>query len=141
MIGLQAMKNIQLIYASRPLGFDELTLLGILHSARTNNVRDGVTGALICRHDLYLQLLEGPPTAVNAVFERIQRDERHIEVVKLFEAEIDDRLFPEWAMRHDPAHSWMWTAAEVSNGAVAKASPNEIRAIFDRLVHEPPAVA
>ena len=135
------MKNIQLIYASRPLGFDELTLLGILHSARTNNARDDVTGALICRHDLYLQLLEGPPAAVNAVFERIQRDERHVEVVKLFEAEIDARLFPEWAMRHDPARSWMWTATEVSNGAVAKATTGEIRAIFDRLVHEPPAVA
>ena len=135
------MKNIQLIYASRPLGFDELTLLGILHSARTNNARDDVTGALICRHDLYLQLLEGPPAAVNAVFERIERDERHVEVVKLFEAEIDARLFPEWAMRHDPARSWMWTATEVSNGAVAKATTGEIRAIFDRLVHEPPAVA
>ena len=135
------MKNIQLIYASRPLGFDELTLLGILHSARTNNARDDVTGALICRHDLYLQLLEGPPAAIKAVFERIKRDERHVEVVKLFEAEIDARLFPEWAMRHDPAHSWMWTAKDVSNGAVAKASTSEIRAIFDRLVHEPPAVA
>ena len=135
------MKTIQLIYASRPLGFDELTLLGILHSARTNNVRDDVTGALICRHDLYLQLLEGPPEAVTAVFERIQRDERHIEVVKLIEAETDARLFPEWAMRHDPARSWMWTTAEVSNGAVAQASADEIRAIFARLVHEPPAVA
>jgi hypothetical protein len=36
----------QLIYASRPFGYDELTLVGILASARRNNERDGITGAL-----------------------------------------------------------------------------------------------
>ena len=52
---------IQLIYSSRPFGFDEATLNGILMFARRNNPREAITGALICRHDLYLQLLEGPP--------------------------------------------------------------------------------
>ena len=53
------MREMQLIYASRPFGYDELTLVGILASARRNNERDGITGALICREDLFVQLLEG----------------------------------------------------------------------------------
>ena len=59
---------IQLIYASQPFGFDAAMLNGILSDARRCNVRDEVTGALICRADVYLQLLEGPEPAVDAAF-------------------------------------------------------------------------
>ena len=56
------MPMIQLIYASRPFDFDEGTLAAILTVARGCNERDGITGALICRSDLYLQLLEDRKT-------------------------------------------------------------------------------
>ena len=36
------------IYTSRPFGFDEAILSGILMDARRANARDGITGALIC---------------------------------------------------------------------------------------------
>ena len=55
----------QLIYSSQPFGFDEAMLAGILSGARYNNVRDGITGALICRQDIYLQLIEGPAAAID----------------------------------------------------------------------------
>ena len=73
---------IQLIYSSKPFGFDEAALNGILLTARRNNPRDAITGALICRHDLYLQLLEGPQAAVEARYSSIAHDDRHLEVVK-----------------------------------------------------------
>jgi hypothetical protein len=44
----------QIIYASRPFGFDAALLAGILMDARRCNTRDGITGALICRDDLFL---------------------------------------------------------------------------------------
>jgi len=47
----------QLIYASQPFGYDELTLVGISAAARRNNARDGIAGAVICRGDLLVQLL------------------------------------------------------------------------------------
>jgi Sensors of blue-light using FAD len=131
------MSLLQLIYASRPFGFDDLALSGILNTARLNNARDDITGALICREDLYLQLLEGPRPLVTALYERIQRDDRHAEVVNLWSGDIDTRLFPDWAMKHDPARSWMWTAAQVTAGAVAKATPEEARGVFQRLAREP----
>lgn len=55
-------------YASKPFGYDDLSLIGILSKARSNNARDGITGCLVCREDLYLQLLEGPRDAVIATF-------------------------------------------------------------------------
>jgi hypothetical protein len=129
----------QLIYASRPFGFDDLALTGILSVARKNNARDGITGSLICREDLYLQLLEGAEDRVADAFQRILRDDRHTDVRKLVHGAADARLFPDWAMRHDPARTWMWTAAEVSDGAVERASAAEVLAIFARLSREPPA--
>jgi hypothetical protein len=130
-------KTMQLIYSSRPFGYDDLALSGILAIARKNNERDGITGALICREDLYLQLLEGGADEVTQAFARIVRDSRHTEVNKHWSGDVDDRLFPDWAMRHDPARSWMWTADEVRGGAVEKASTAEVRDVFTRLSKEP----
>lgn len=130
------MTVMQLVYASRPFGYGDLELRNILHIARANNMRDGVTGALICREDLYLQLLEGPRDKVTAAFAKINRDERHTEVTPLIACDVSARLFPGWAMRDDPAKSWIWTADAVREGAVARASPDEVRGVFVRLAHE-----
>lgn len=131
------MSLIQLVYASRPFGFDTAMLNGILAISRANNERDDLTGALICRADLYLQMLEGPEAAVDATLQRIARDDRHLEVNLLLRQPIEDRLFPGWAMRDDPARSWMWTQQEVTNGAVAGATESESLGVFARLKAEP----
>lgn len=127
------MALVQIIYASRPFGFDTAILSHILFQARRNNMRDDITGALICRGDLYLQLIEGPEAAVAALYAKITRDDRHVEVTELLRHTITERLFPDWAMRDDPAQSWMWTAEEVNAGAVAEATPAESLAVFERL--------
>lgn len=131
------MDLIQLIYASRPFGFDDATLNAILMDARRSNPRHAITGSLICRADIYLQLLEGPATAVDSTFARIARDNRHLEVEVLYRAPAEERLFSQWAMRHDPPRSWMWTQREVADGALSRASPDDILKVFERLVVEP----
>ncbi len=130
------MSMLQLTYASRPFGFDEATLAGILLDARRCNARDGITGALIARRDLFLQLLEGPADAVEAAYQRIARDDRHIEVQRLTHREVSARLFPDWAMRDDPARSWMWSMEAVADGAVRRASQDEVIGVFERLRSE-----
>ena len=126
---------LQLTYASRPFGFDSAMLTGILFDARRCNARDGITGALICRDDLFLQLLEGPVDAVEATYARIRADDRHIEVRQLTRTLIADdaRMFAAWAMRDDPAASWVWSRAEVDAGAPGQASEEEVLAMFRRL--------
>ena len=123
----------QLIYCSQPFGFDEPMLRGILLQARRNNARDGLTGALIARGDIYLQLLEGPAAAVATTFARIAVDNRHLAVTRLSEIETDARLFPNWTMRDDVAPSWAGSAADVERGAPQNLPPAEVRAVFERL--------
>jgi Sensors of blue-light using FAD len=131
------MAMIQLIYASRPFGFEAAGLNSILSIARHCNERDGITGALICRQDLYLQLLEGPEAKVEEAYVRIARDDRHLDVNRLVNRRIRKRLFPDWAMRDDPARSWMWSVSEVDSGAVARASQKELLGVFEKLASEP----
>jgi hypothetical protein len=128
------MSLVQLIYASQPFGYDSAGLYNILSISRSLNERDSVTGALICRADVYLQLLEGPQDKIDATFARIRRDDRHLDVQILLCAPVEKRLFPKWAMHHDPAHSLMWTQAEIDAGALHNAAPDEIQAVFKRII-------
>jgi hypothetical protein len=123
----------RVIYTSRPFGFDEGILGGILMNARTSNVRDDITGALICRADIYLQWLEGPEAQVKNTLQRIARDDRHLEVMVHFAEPVPERKFGEWAMLHDPAASWIWTHREVADGIMERTTPEEIGEFFMQL--------
>jgi hypothetical protein len=121
------------IYTSQPFGFDQSMLSGILMDARHANIRDGITGALICRADIYLQWLEGPEAQVRQALERIAHDDRHLEVKVHVAEPVAERAFGEWAMLHDPAATWIWTQTEVADGAVDRATPEEVTGFFLRL--------
>lgn len=118
------------IYSSRPFGYDEGMLAGILIDSRRLNARDDITGALICRADIYLQWLEGPEFAVRQTLSRIQRDPRHIDVLLHVAGPATERVFGEWAMLHDPAASWIWTPDAVASGAARLASPQDVTGFF-----------
>jgi len=70
----------------------------ILARSRENNMRDGITGALLFNGGCFAQVLEGPLADVELAFERIQQDERHCEVSLLAIESIGSRSFPNWAM-------------------------------------------
>lgn len=121
------------VYTSRPFGFDDAILSSILENAQRLNARDGVTGALICRSDMYLQLLEGSEIHVMNTLKRIKQDDRHIELTLHVAESAAERMFGRWAMLHDPATSWIWSQQDVSAGAVQRATPEEIMAFFIKL--------
>lgn len=121
------------IYTSQPFGYDSSILDGILMEARRANVRDGITGALICRADIYLQWLEGPELEVRKTLERIERDDRHLEVKVHVAEHVKERTFAEWAMLHDPAATWIWSQSEIADGALERTTPEEITGFFLKL--------
>lgn len=108
-------------------------LAGILSAARRNNPRGGITGALICRHDIYLQLIEGPADTIDALYARICADDRHTDVRLLLSEPMGERMFPAWAMLDDEAPSLFWSPQDVVTGVLDRASPAELRAPFARL--------
>jgi len=133
------MSLIQLIYVSRPLGYDPQQLADILTVARARNAAADVTGMLVSRWDLFVQLLEGPRQAVEETFARIRRDIRHVEVTLLRLEPAEERLFPGWEMRDDAVPSWLWSRADVLAGKHREASPEEALGIFTRIAGETPA--
>ena len=130
------MKTFQLIYSSQPFGYNLEILSGILTTSRVNNKKKNITGALICREDIFLQLLEGPKEDIEQTYESIKRDDRHLNVRHLLDHNIDQRLFPAWAMKDDPMKTWMWSKEEVANGIVEKLTQEEIIKVFEKLSKE-----
>ncbi len=130
----------RIIYSSRPFGYDSSMLNGILMQARRANERDDITGALICREDIFLQLLEGPEDKVKDAVARIKRDDRHIEVRMHVEKHVSDRMFGQWAMLHDPVATWIWTQAEIDDDVIERATEEEVESFFQRLRDEAEAV-
>ena len=120
----------QVIYVSKPVGFDDAVLDDILVQSKKNNKKNQITGALICRADLYLQYLEGPPNKIDSVYSKIKIDGRHRDVILLEEAKSKRRLFANWEMRGDPVKDWMWTQEEVADGVLEKLSKNDAMKIF-----------
>jgi hypothetical protein len=130
------MKMMQLIYCSQPFGYNLEILSAILVASRANNSKRDITGALICRSDIFLQLLEGPEQQVVKTYEAIQNDDRHINVFHLLDQPVGKRLFPAWAMKDDPVKTWMWSREEVSKGIVKSLSKIEVEEVFVKLSKE-----
>ena len=62
---------VRLTYASRASHSVSAELIReILDSSRRNNPANGLTGILCCNADTFLQALEGPRAAINALYNR-----------------------------------------------------------------------
>ena len=90
---------VRLLYASRAAaGTDGAALLAILHQSKAHNPGLGITGVLCFSEGLFMQVLEGGRSAVNALYGRILRDPRHTDVELLSYEEIGERRFAAWSM-------------------------------------------
>lgn len=70
----------------------------ILAASQRNNARVGVTGALIFNAGIFAQVLEGARIDIETTYERIQRDDRHLDAQVLAFEEVQSRGFPSWSM-------------------------------------------
>lgn len=96
-----ASTTFRLVYRSRsrlPEATRRADLGELFSSARSNNKRSGITGALLLTNDRFVQTLEGDERSVRRLFDSIQADTRHQDV-ELLEAEpVAERVFARWAM-------------------------------------------
>ncbi|WP_421716570.1 BLUF domain-containing protein [Arcobacter arenosus] len=84
--------------SSATKNLDDKELEEILEKSRINNQKKDVTGLLIVKGRTFLQCLEGEKDDVLSIYEKISNDERHTNIIDLFEEDIDERLFPQWSM-------------------------------------------
>jgi hypothetical protein len=73
-------------------------IAAILRTARSNNPRHNVTGALLYSDGCFAQVLEGRREDVEHIFETIQCDRRHSDVTIMHLHPVDERSFAAWSM-------------------------------------------
>lgn len=108
-------------------GSDEtlLEIDRILETAQSNNAKYGITGALMFNNGAFAQILEGPGSAVEELFDRIQLDDRHNDVTVLQTDWIDSRAFPNWSM----GFAGNDAAAAVQYAGIAERSSFDVEAL------------
>jgi EAL domain-containing protein (putative c-di-GMP-specific phosphodiesterase class I) len=88
-----------LIYASSAREpFSHGQLVDLLEQARAANERIGVTGMLLHADGNFFQILEGDRAIIDALFAKISRDPRHVNVVSIICEPIRQRAFSDWSM-------------------------------------------
>jgi hypothetical protein len=70
----------------------------LLALSRVNNASVGVTGMLLYHEGNFMQALEGPPDAVEHVYERVKHDPRHYGLIKMVDEAAEARRFEMWSM-------------------------------------------
>ena len=104
---------IHIVYMSRavrPLSDQDLQHL--LDQCRRDNADRHVTGVLFYSHGNIAQLIEGEPEILESLFDKISRDGRHSNVVKLVSKPISERSFSDWSMAFHPLESAGFEALE-----------------------------
>ncbi len=88
-----------LIYSSAATQqFDRDALVHLLDRARKTNSELNISGMLLYIDGSFLQVLEGAPDQVEALFDRISGDPRHSTVVRIISEPIAKRTFSDWSM-------------------------------------------
>ena len=126
-----------LIYISTAVVEMEATDLdAILKSARRNNAKAGVTGALLYAEGGFIQVLEGSPSAVRATFARIEKDRRHHAVTTLFQEAIEARAFSDWDMgfldASDGVRNQFKLSARAVEAHMSSIARDEVRTLLNR---------
>ena len=89
----------RLLYVSKPVGpITTHVTASLLENSRLNNNKSEITGVLCQGSGIYMQVLEGERTAVNALYSRIIADTRHHQVELLSFEEVDQRRYGQWSM-------------------------------------------
>lgn len=79
---------------------NETALDAMIASVSALNRLDHITGLLMYSEGVFVQLIEGPPEAVQHLWARLLRDPRHFGVVQLYHyRELEQRSCQDWAMK------------------------------------------
>lgn len=82
--------------ASHHMAHEEL--FALLTQSRNNNLHTDITGMLLYMEGCFFQVLEGQANQLEMLFEKIAKDPRHHDVMKLILEPIEARCFNNWTM-------------------------------------------
>lgn len=78
--------------------FSDEELERLLVNAEKSNRERNVTGLLIIKGRTFLQCIEGKKEDVEFIYNKIQNDDRHKDIIDLIQEDARERYFPNWSM-------------------------------------------
>ena len=120
----------QVIYVSEKTDTSSDSLTDIYDISQKNNSESGISGCLLIGSNSYLQLLEGPDSAVENLYSKIKMDSRHKKVKKLFEQHIEEKSFSSWSMKFAPFNNIEWGCKEFNAGKFQNISASAAVKVF-----------
>lgn len=123
--------------------YSEAELVPILTKARRTNATLQATGILLSHQRSFFQVLEGPRSRIDALYERISGDPRHTAVTQLVNEPISERSFRDWTMgllEPTPADLAAVPGLEpvvAAGGTLADLDASQARALLDSLARGP----
>lgn len=123
-------------WSSHPISAD---VHDILRVSTRNNPGNGITGALCFLRGVYMQYLEGPTGAVEALFQKIEVDKRHHMPKLLDRCLVAERSFEDWNMAsiqwdHE-CEDILRTHAHGARLDLYQVPPKAAAALFHKLVY------
>ncbi|MGC6432298.1 MAG: BLUF domain-containing protein [Jejuia sp.] len=84
-------------YISNSTESDSIENIKKMYSkAKTNNAQNNISGILIYHKGNYLQVLEGTHKDVDETYNRISKDHRHKNLIKVINTDTEYRIFEEY---------------------------------------------
>lgn len=77
----------------------------LLKHAQAFNKEHDITGMLVFDGYLFMQILEGDQSVIEALFEKIKRDPRHVDVICQYSGAISKPGFEGWSMAYERIES------------------------------------
>lgn len=88
-----------IVYFSSSISlFQEADLVSLLQQSRPYNATAGITGILLINQGSIVQVLEGNRNLIEALYKRIEADQRHTDLIKVVDGPIQERSFAGWSM-------------------------------------------
>lgn len=89
----------RLVYRSKATHkLGSLHLFNLLVQCRKRNHELGITGHLLYTEEVFVQCIEGPPASIEALWQSLQRDDRHHSVELFSRSPETARRFADWSM-------------------------------------------
>ena len=83
-------------YVSSSKNLSAIDLEQLFYYTKRNNTELGISGLLIYNSGNFLQVLEGSIEKVNTLFNKISQDQRHSNIIKLIDSELEERIFQDY---------------------------------------------
>lgn len=77
---------------------NENELDSILDQSRKNNLKANITGMLLYKSGVFMQMLEGEKETVLNLYDKIEKDPRHKNSTLILSGNIQQRHFKDWSM-------------------------------------------